>query len=137
MLSCVTKRISAAKAVEKEVIKLVYKADNKKRSSTKIGLGGEGRVPRKTLSGEMKRFYRSVVSSKRDDGAKAEEWGWGRGRVAVIVIIFSGGRIYATHLVVPVHKTHLKFSRQAGKVAAVLVDEAEGGGGGCGAPRGL
>lgn len=37
----------------------------------------------------------------------------------------------------PVHKTHLKFSRQAGKVAAVLVDEAEGGGGGCGAPRGL
>lgn len=59
------------------------------------------------------------------------------GTVAVIVIIFSGGRIYATHLVVPVHKTHLKFSRQAGKVAAVLVDEAEGGGGGCGAPRGL
>lgn len=45
--------------------------------------------------------------------------------MAVIVIIFSGGRIYATHLVVPVHKTHLKFSRQAGKVAAVLVDEAE------------
>lgn len=41
MLPCVTKRISAAKPVEKEVIKLVYKADNKKRSSTKIGLGGE------------------------------------------------------------------------------------------------
>lgn len=61
----------------------------------------------------------------------------GEGTVAVIVIIFSGGRIYATHLVVPVHKTHLKFSRQAGKVAAVLVDEAEGGGGVCGAPRGL
>lgn len=47
---------------------------------------------------------------------------WRRGGVAVIVIIFSGGRIYATHLVVSVHKTHLKFSRQAGKVAAVLVD---------------
>lgn len=55
--------------------------------------------------------------------------GWGR--EAVIVIIFSGGRIYATHLVVSVHKTHLKFSRRAGKVAPVLVD------GGGGAPRGL
>lgn len=54
--------------------------------------------------------------------AAKEEW-W-RGGVAVIVIIFSGGRIYATHLVVSVHKTHLKFSRQAGKVAAVLVDGA-------------
>lgn len=67
------------------------------------------------------------MSSKRDDRAKGEgevaaKEEWRRGGVAVIVIIFSGGRIYATHLVVSVHKTHLKFSRQAGKVAAVLVD---------------
>lgn len=58
--------------------------------------------------------------------------------MAVIVIIFSGGRIYATHLLVSVHKTHLKFSRRAGKVAGVLVDGAgRGGGGGGGEEEGV
>ena len=53
-------------------------------------------------------------------------------REPVIVIIFSEGRIYATHRAVSVHKTHLKFSRQPGKVAPVPVDRTgswEKGGG--------
>lgn len=67
---------------------------------------------------------RGMIGRRGREEEVAAKEKWRRGGVAVIVIIFSGGRIYATHLVVSVHKTHLKFSRQAGKVAAVLVDGA-------------
>lgn len=109
----------------KKGIKLVYKAAIKTMIDEDYS-----RLPRKTLSNEMNRFIgRSCLK-----GMRAGEKGETRRETPVIVIIFSGGWIYATHRLVSVHKTHLKFSRQPERwLLSPSIEHVAGRG----APRGL